>query len=296
MSERKDDPDGDQTHAEAAEAEGTGATGSSDLDALVHAALAATGIAQDAPNAAHAAVASANAAARSVEAAIQGARDATLAAHAATQAAQAATTSALAATGTAEVATAAAQAAAAGAPTPQALDDDLSITLEMWKQTVSVQMHFNDIEMRIRNLAITVVGAFLAALAFVIEGGLFWGGVSAGVLLMGGAIIAVIDFWFMDRLWYHRLLQSAVNRGIEQEQRIKSKVADIKSGLTEKIKEDSPFNFFGIEVHSERKIDILYGFLLAVVVTVLVVVWVTVQPEDGEGAASTPAATAIATP
>ena len=37
--------------------------------------------------------------------------------------------------------------------------------LEVWKTTVDVQKHFNELELKIRNFAITVVGAFLAAFA-----------------------------------------------------------------------------------------------------------------------------------
>ena|ERR1051326_3599550 len=35
----------------------------------------------------------------------------------------------------------------------------LAITVDVWKYIVSVQMHFNDIEMRIRNLYFTILAA-----------------------------------------------------------------------------------------------------------------------------------------
>ena len=35
--------------------------------------------------------------------------------------------------------------------------------LEAWKVTVEVQMHFNELEMKVRSFAITVLAAFLAA-------------------------------------------------------------------------------------------------------------------------------------
>ena len=37
-------------------------------------------------------------------------------------------------------------------------DESTQFALETWKKTVDVQQHFNDLEMRIRNFAITVVG------------------------------------------------------------------------------------------------------------------------------------------
>ena len=42
-------------------------------------------------------------------------------------------------------------------------DDKVPFYLDMWKQTVTVQQHFNDIEWRIRGLALTVLTFALGA-------------------------------------------------------------------------------------------------------------------------------------
>jgi hypothetical protein len=34
------------------------------------------------------------------------------------------------------------------------------VQVEIWKKTVDVQQHFNDLELRIRNFALAVLGAF----------------------------------------------------------------------------------------------------------------------------------------
>ena len=82
--------------------------------------------------------------------------------------------------------------------------------VEIWKKVVDVQMHFNDIEMRIRNFALSVVLAVFAAYGFLLNHD---ASVSVGVVkiylyavvpLMGS--IAVYLFFFMDFYWYHRLL------------------------------------------------------------------------------------------
>ncbi|MGB3684156.1 MAG: hypothetical protein WA990_16885, partial [Rubrobacteraceae bacterium] len=41
-------------------------------------------------------------------------------------------------------------------------NDRAWLTLEQWKKVVEVQQHFNDLELRIRNFALIITGAFLA--------------------------------------------------------------------------------------------------------------------------------------
>jgi FMN phosphatase YigB (HAD superfamily) len=48
-------------------------------------------------------------------------------------------------------------------------DTRLSLQLEIWKKVVDVQQHFNDIEMRIRNVAVTIFGAIMGAVGFSIK-------------------------------------------------------------------------------------------------------------------------------
>ena len=51
--------------------------------------------------------------------------------------------------------------------TPPTDDKRLAITVDIWKYIVSVQMHFNDMEMRIRNLYFTILAAALGFLGVV---------------------------------------------------------------------------------------------------------------------------------
>ena len=51
--------------------------------------------------------------------------------------------------------------------TPPTDDKRLAITVDIWKYIVSVQMHFNDMEMRIRNLYFTILAAALGLLGVV---------------------------------------------------------------------------------------------------------------------------------
>ena len=90
----------------------------------------------------------------------------------------------------------------------------IQLALETWKKTVDVQQHFNDLEMRIRNFAITVVGALLAAVGFTYQQGLevdlLGFRMPAAFGFVFAAIFAWLAFFSMDRYWYHVFLRGAV--------------------------------------------------------------------------------------
>lgn len=97
------------------------------------------------------------------------------------------------------------------------MTDDERI-LETWKVTVGVQQHFNELQMRIRSIAITVLGAFLAAAGFSLKEHLHV--TLAGwefpltTFILAAATLCWAAFYFMDRHGYHRLLRGAVAHGI----------------------------------------------------------------------------------
>lgn len=144
--------------------------------------------------------------------------------------------------------------------------------IEIWKKIVDVQQHFNDLELRIRNFALIVTGAFLGLGGYAIRDGgtivAFGWEVSVAGLVVLSAIFPLLAFYFMDRLWYHRLLDGAVQAGIEAE----TALTDLgyKVGLGSSISAKSPFTLWvsGKRIHSKTKMDIFY---LMLVVTLLVV-------------------------
>jgi hypothetical protein len=95
--------------------------------------------------------------------------------------------------------------------------DELKSAIEIWKQIISVQMHFNDIEMRIRNLYVTVLLGTAAAAGWVLEKKLklelssFYVHYAMALLIAG--LMASRLFYFMDRYWYHQLLRGSVEQG-----------------------------------------------------------------------------------
>jgi hypothetical protein len=144
--------------------------------------------------------------------------------------------------------------------------------IEIWKKIVDVQQHFNDLELRIRNFALIVTGAFLGLGGYAIKDagmiGAFGFEVSVAGLVVLSAIIPLFAFYFMDRLWYHRLLEGSVGAGIEAESALKE--LGYKVGLGSKISERSPFTLWllKIKVHSRTKMDIFYLMLFAALVIV----------------------------
>ena len=138
-----------------------------------------------------------------------------------------------------------------------------------------MQQHFNDLELRIRNFALIVTGAFLGLGGYAIkDGGIinaFGLEVSIVGLVVFSAIFPLFAFYFMDRLWYHRLLDGSVKAGVEAELALKH--LGYKVDLGSKISEYSPFTLWltsGTKIHSKTKMDIFYLMLVAALLIVAV--------------------------
>lgn len=119
---------------------------------------------------------------------------------------------------------------------------ELTSAIEIWKQIISVQMHFNDIEMTIRNLYVTVLLATVAAIGWVLEHQLKLQVAALGVhyaaLLLGAGLVASYLFYFIDRYWYHQLLRGAVQQGKLLDEHYGRHIPAL--GLTSKISGASP--------------------------------------------------------
>lgn len=153
-------------------------------------------------------------------------------------------------------------------PTPPSAPSLGAGQIEIWKKIVDVQQHFNDLELRIRNFALIVTGAFLGLGGYAIKDAgivnLFGLEVSIAGLVVVSAIFPLAAFYFMDRLWYHRLLDGAVYAGIEAETALKD--LGYKVDLGSKIKDHSPFKLWlakKMMIRSATKMDLFYAILAA---------------------------------
>ena len=148
-----------------------------------------------------------------------------------------------------------------------------TLVLESWKKTIEVQQHFNDLSLRIRSFYITALGGLLASIGFLIKEkvvfDIFGHLLSATVIVVIVCVLVVISFWFMDRLWYHRLLVGSVNHGLALEEKYKNIIPELK--LTCSIKDASAFTLCGFKIGSSQKIDIFYfiGMIVVAAVTIL---------------------------
>ena len=155
--------------------------------------------------------------------------------------------------------------------------------IEIWKKIVDVQQHFNDLELRIRNFALVVTGAFLGLGGYAIKDGgiinVFGIEVSIAGLVVFSALFPLFAFYFMDRLWYHRLLDGSVKAGIEAETALKD--LGYKVDLGSKISEYSPFTMWltKTKIHSKTKMDLFYLLLVAALLIVAICLGFGVRPQ-----------------
>ena len=145
---------------------------------------------------------------------------------------------------------------------------NLEQQIEIWKKTVDVQQHFNEIEMKIRNLFITFLGAIVAATTIIIDQNFSFPlngkPTSLAVVLLIASLPVIAVIYFMDRHWYHRLLYGAVKSGMEIEKRLQYYGLEI--GLTDNIGKESPIYFAGRKIRSTGKIDLIYSGISSVIV------------------------------
>lgn len=166
------------------------------------------------------------------------------------------------------------------------MDDDKKVSpqIEIWKKIVDVQQHFNDLELRVRNFALIVTGAFLGLGGYAIKDGgmanLAGHHVSAAALIVGASLLPLLAFYLMDRLWYHRLLDGAVKAGIAAEGEL------VRLGLTvdlgTQISIASPFvlPLVGTKVHSRHKMDGFYGLLGLAIIALTITLAIGVKPVE----------------
>lgn len=155
-----------------------------------------------------------------------------------------------------------------------AQNENLNHVITIWQKTIDVQQHFNDIELRIRNIALTTFTFIVGGIGF-LEKEKYSANIqdfeipySSALALVG--IIIMSGFFYMDRAWYHKLLIGAVKQGLFIEKKWGNLLPEIK--LTHSIGNESPHSFWGkIKVHSKNKYYIFYGlFFFTLLFTALI--------------------------
>jgi phosphoglycolate phosphatase-like HAD superfamily hydrolase len=164
-------------------------------------------------------------------------------------------------------------------------DENKKQIIDIWKTIVGVQQHFNDIEMRIRSMFVTILLALIASIGFLMDKKLSF---SVGKINVQFAtivpLIGVLGaglFYFIDRYWYHRLLVGSVKHAIDIEKKYKDEIPELS--LSDAIGRESPFKPRGWlfpfaarllvkdprfkttgNLHSDGKIELFYKSVMVV--------------------------------
>lgn len=138
----------------------------------------------------------------------------------------------------------------------------LDSSIEVWKKVVDVQQHFNDLELRIRNFALTVFTAIFAGIALLerekIKVNLWDKDLHASSILCLIGVIVLSAFFYMDKYWYHNLLLGAVKQGEFIEKRYANDFPEIMLGHS--IRKSSPHPFlWKWEISSKGKYWFFYS-------------------------------------
>ncbi|WP_223839018.1 hypothetical protein [Nocardiopsis deserti] len=141
--------------------------------------------------------------------------------------------------------------------------------VELWKQTITVQQHFNDISWRIRGLALTVMTFALGTAAVTsrhnIAVDFFSISLKFSALVLWLSLTLWLAFFFVDKSWYHRLLIGSVKHGEVLEEELRRTLP--KAGLTRQISASSPSPLpsyfheswpYRQAIHSTGKLRIFY--------------------------------------
>ncbi|WP_129778920.1 hypothetical protein [Peristeroidobacter soli] len=158
--------------------------------------------------------------------------------------------------------------------------DEMAAQIEIWKKIVDVQQHFNDLELRIRNFALIVTGAFLGLGANALKDGgtatINGHHIPTAALIVAASLVPLLAFYLMDRLWYHRLLKGAVNAGTQAEKKLTELGLAVDLGT--QISLASPFTVFKKSVHSHHKMDGFYILLLLSIASLGLTLALAVRP------------------
>lgn len=162
-------------------------------------------------------------------------------------------------------------------PEPDAVR--LALIVDIWKHAVGVQMHFNDMGMKIRNLYFTILAAAVGLIGVVQGRKIEIPFPPVSIHLAFFVMLAVVPismlFFFLDKHWYHRLLLGAVKHCATIEDRYKDVLPELQLGAA--ISKESPVKFDGhwrklfwfirderfrdrtkSNIHSDAKLEVLY--------------------------------------
>lgn len=129
--------------------------------------------------------------------------------------------------------------------------------IEIWSKVVDTQMHFNEMQVKSRQLGLTFVTAALGVAIVLLSNGKDFSftisiagndfQIHVAVLLVLGALLALEAVRQLDLNVYHRMLRGAVTFGMDFEENYLKKVFDLEMGMTQSITHFSRFEDADVE-------------------------------------------------
>jgi phosphoglycolate phosphatase-like HAD superfamily hydrolase len=149
-------------------------------------------------------------------------------------------------------------------PTKNKFNLSSESVIEIWKKIIDVQQHFNDLALRIRNIAITMFTFIIGGIGYAEKEKLALKfecfDIPYSTFLSAMGLLIMFAFFYMDRAWYHKLLVGSVKQGLDLEKKWGTLIPEIR--LTKAIGDESPHRwFFNKRIHSKEKFYIFYGLL-----------------------------------
>ncbi len=180
-----------------------------------------------------------------------------------------------------------------------AVDKRNKLLIEIWKQAVETQKHFNDMCVKSRQLGLTFVAASLGAAFYLFirstpvgEDGAASHTISAysfsifghlvvlhvSLAIIGAAAAAVSAVRHLDLEVYHQMLRGAVTFGEDLEEKHIKEIVGLRKGMTQtishfsryadadkKVASDGRYEYFGVKkVDAGRKLKHFYDFIFVV--------------------------------
>lgn len=119
-------------------------------------------------------------------------------------------------------------------------EDELNFLLEEFKICINVQMHFNDMLLKLRTLVITFIVSIFGTAAYLLSQNLFVNifnlQIHSSVFIVLFGIILSIGVCMLDYCYYYKMLKGAVKRSYNIKKNLRKKRIILSNYLTYHLK------------------------------------------------------------
>ena len=149
------------------------------------------------------------------------------------------------------------------------------LILSGYFKIIDTQMHFNEMSMRLRNFAITLILAVLGAAAYSMQTKVHVGSYHISAIILIVALVGWVAIYVLDAFYFHKLLRGAVRFGTAVEEKFKDDpMIGGVMGMTGAITAESqtlklPLLRRSLKVKGVYKIHLFYGLILAIILLLL---------------------------